>query len=341
MPTNPIPIWTYLILLACQGSNAQSFHNVAEQKVPALIGDNSLGPESNPEMTLLESKRGTLLTKETINDGNPISKASQSTQWEDQSLNTKLMQQKLNEKAKLKSNLNIYTVGDSNGGLHDGGNHIGSDFNPQNQLSVVSQGSQSSSDSSKVSTATAIGSASLFQQIAAVSQMRNRHKTNTGGNGPKVGGNQTNTRGTEPHTGQPMQRTGGNIDITDKDLQHHLDSAESTVNTTAVSLHATKKKGSPRKTYYRRRSHRGHRRGHSMRARHRRSINTDYVSKRGKEVDFITAVKMSPAPPIVRVVPPDPIFYRHGRADEKLFSQGFVVIAYSPTGGVLDKLCGS
>uniref|UniRef100_A0A8D9F285 Uncharacterized protein n=1 Tax=Cacopsylla melanoneura TaxID=428564 RepID=A0A8D9F285_9HEMI len=112
--------------------------------------------------------------------------------------------------------------------------------------------------------------------------------------------------------------------MTQKDLQNHLDRNEIRANAPDPHAKNTKEtKGSPRKTYYRRRGHRGHRRGHSMRARHRRSINTDYVSKRGKAVDFITAVKMSPAPPIVRVVPPDPIYYRHGRADEKLFSQSF------------------
>uniref|UniRef100_A0A8D9E551 Uncharacterized protein n=1 Tax=Cacopsylla melanoneura TaxID=428564 RepID=A0A8D9E551_9HEMI len=119
--------------------------------------------------------------------------------------------------------------------------------------------------------------------------------------------------------------TGGKVTddtMTQKDLQHHLDRNEIRANAPDPNAKNTKEtKGSPRKTYYRRRGHRGHRRGHSMRARHRRSINTDYVSKRGKAVDFITAVKMSPAPPIVRVVPPDPIYYRHGRADEKLFSQ--------------------
>lgn len=72
------------------------------------------------------------------------------------------------------------------------------------------------------------------------------------------------------------------------------------------------------------------RRGHGShgkrKGRKTRSINTEYVNKKGKEVDFITAVKVSQPPPIVRVVPNDPIYYRHGRADEKLLVQVFIMV---------------
>uniref|UniRef100_A0A8D9E6Z7 Prolactin receptor n=1 Tax=Cacopsylla melanoneura TaxID=428564 RepID=A0A8D9E6Z7_9HEMI len=121
MLTHSLPICTYLILLVCHGSNLQSLQNAANPTDHAPITDNNLGQSS--EMTLLGSKRGPLLTKDTISDGHLKSK--ESTQWEDQTLNKKLMQQKLDEKSKLKTNLNIYTVEESNGVLQDGGNHIG------------------------------------------------------------------------------------------------------------------------------------------------------------------------------------------------------------------------
>ncbi|KAI5700331.1 hypothetical protein M8J77_016084 [Diaphorina citri] len=137
----------------------------------------------------------------------------------------------MEEKARLKTHVNIYNVNLSDTkDVQDGGNTIETPFQQKEDITLTGlQQSKPTDDGSKSTPAT---SAALFQQIAALSQMKTRYKSNT--------------------------RSG----------------------TTVASSPASEYSDNP--VQQKLNGHRGGR-THLRHSRIRRSINTDYVSKKGKE----------------------------------------------------------